>query len=348
LFTLRAVLERNPQSAGGKVYERFGATTKVYRTLDEVLCDREIELVIVGTPNDTHYRFAKAALEAGKHVLVDKPVTATVKEAEELGALAKSKNLVLYAFQNRRWDSDFLALRRLLALPESSAQSLGHITEFESVFDRYRKGLKGTWKDEPRPAAGQTYDLGAHLIDQTLQLFGRPDKLTAFIQNVRGVGHPEVDDTFTILMHYSPGSCRPHPLTANLRAHILSVRAPQQRFIVRGTQGTFTKCGVDVQEEQLKVIASPSAIFEEDFGKEPQALWGTVENIESDGVSIRKATWPSAEAGSQISLFRDLASAIRHQTELQVKWHEATTVIEIIELAHLSSREGRTVEVPKR
>lgn len=92
-------------------------------------------------------------------------------------------------------------------------------------------------------------------------------------------------------MHYTPGSGRPHPLIANLRAHILSVRAPQQRFIVRGTQGTFTKCGIDVQEEQLKVIKSPSAIFEEDFGKEPQALWGTVENIESDGVSIRKATW---------------------------------------------------------
>lgn len=149
--------------------------------------------------------------------MVDKPVTATAKEAEELGALANSKNLVLYAFQNRRWDSDFLALRSLLALPKSSPQSLGEITEFESVygcnnilsvyllslvslsFDRYRKGLKGTWKDELRTTTGQTYDLGAHLIDQTLQLFGRPDKLTAFIQNVRGVGHPGVDDTVRIL-----------------------------------------------------------------------------------------------------------------------------------------------------
>jgi predicted dehydrogenase len=151
LFTLHAVLERNPQSAGGKVHHRFGITTKIHRTLDEVLNDTEIELVIVGTPNETHYSFAKAVLHAGKHgeyivwsqgdltngnieVLVDKPVTATMEQAEELGALAKSKGLVLYAFQNRRWDQDYLALRRLLALPDTSPQSLGTVLEFESVY----------------------------------------------------------------------------------------------------------------------------------------------------------------------------------------------------------------------
>ena len=147
-------------------------------------------------------------------VLVDKPVTSTVREAEELGALAKSKDLVLYAFQNRRWDQDYLALCRLLALPDTSPQSLGMLLEFESVyvpkniaefsnliyailisFDRFRPSLKGTWKDEPLPANGQTFDLGAHLVDQALQLFGRPQKLTAFMQNVRGIGHPEVEDT---------------------------------------------------------------------------------------------------------------------------------------------------------
>lgn len=147
-------------------------------------------------------------------VLVDKPVTATAKEAKELGQIARAKDLVLYAFQNRRWDSDFLALKRLLSLPESSLQSLGTIVEFESQyvigaqvatfvslinryrsFDRYRKDLKGTWKDEPLPAGGQTYDLGAHLIDQALTLFGRPEKVTAFIQNVRGLGGPKLDDS---------------------------------------------------------------------------------------------------------------------------------------------------------
>jgi predicted dehydrogenase len=150
LFTLHAVLERNPQSPGGKVHHRFGVTTKIHRTIDEVLNDADIELIIVGTPNETHYALAKAALQAGKHgehdlcfrglldlnvleVLVDKPVTTTVEEAEELGALAKSKGLVLYAFQNRRWDQEYLALRRLLALPDTSPYSLGTVIEFESV-----------------------------------------------------------------------------------------------------------------------------------------------------------------------------------------------------------------------
>jgi predicted dehydrogenase len=149
LFTLHAVLERNPNSPGGKVKERFGVETKVYRTIEEVVADKEIELVIVGTPNDTHYSLAKAALEAGKHgmslpytfgsshlntttVLVDKPVTETVAQAKELGAIAKSKGLVMYGYQNRRWDSDHIALTKLLALPPSSPQYLGNLLEFES------------------------------------------------------------------------------------------------------------------------------------------------------------------------------------------------------------------------
>lgn len=148
LFTLHAVLERNPQSPGGKVKERFGVETKIYRTIEDVVGDKEIELVIVGTPNDTHYALAKAALEAGKHgmytlmslsksadtatVLVDKPVTETVTQARELDAIAKSKGVVLYGYQNRRWDSDHIALKKLLALPPSSPQYLGNLLEFES------------------------------------------------------------------------------------------------------------------------------------------------------------------------------------------------------------------------
>lgn len=150
VFSLHSVLERNPLSPGGKVNERFGVEIKIHRSLDQVLEDSTVELVIICTPNDTHYPFAKAALEAGKHgaiffflwiidaiiqlhpVLVDKPVTATLVQALELGALAQLQGLILYAFQNRRWDSDFLALKRLLALPATSPQSLGSITEFES------------------------------------------------------------------------------------------------------------------------------------------------------------------------------------------------------------------------
>ena len=132
LFELSAVLERNPKSLWGKVKERFGVDVTIYNTLDQVLADENIELVIVGTPNSTHYEYAKRCLEAGKHVLVEKPVVPTAAEARELKELASSKNLVIYAYQNRRWDADFLALKRLLREPPSSSLNLGDLLEFES------------------------------------------------------------------------------------------------------------------------------------------------------------------------------------------------------------------------
>lgn len=343
LFTLTAVLERNPQTPGGKVHQRFGVTTKIYRTIEEVVNDPEIELVIVGTPNDTHYPLAKAALEAGKHVLVDKPVTETVKEANELAAIAKAKGLVLYGYQNRRWDSDHLALKRLLALPSSSPLSLGNLLEFESHYDRYRPGIRASWKD----SAGSVYDLGSHLLDQALKLFGRPARITAFIQNIRGVTKQEVDDIFTIYLHYNPGTPFSNQFTVLLRSHILSVKSPQLRYAVRGTKGMFTKYGLDTQEEQLKAMPSVSGILEPSYGQEPESIYGVVENTADDGVTISKTIWPSDAPGQYIGLFKNLAGAIRNNEELEVKWAETTQVIEMIELAYKSSAEGRTLEVSK-
>ncbi|KAF9008917.1 hypothetical protein BDQ17DRAFT_1301119 [Cyathus striatus] len=345
-FTLHSVLERSPSTSEGKVYQRFGVTVKVHRTLDQVLADSEIDLIIVATPSHTHYEFAKAALSAGKHVLVDKPVTATFEQAKELGVLASNKHLVLYAFQNRRWDADFLALKRLLNLPSSSPYSLGEIIEFESHYDRYRKSLKGTWKDHALPATGQTYDLGSHLIDQALTLFGRPAKVTAFLENTRGIGNPDVDDTFTIIFRYNRGSnSHNYPLTVTLKAQILSVRSPQIRYIVKGDKGTYVKYGIDIQEDQLKVISSINEIFEPSFGKESEQFYGTLENIDAENLPVRKSIWPSEEAGKYIELFKNLAGAIREGKELEVKWNEAAAVIEMIELAKKSSREGITVEI---
>ncbi|KAF4619960.1 hypothetical protein D9613_005369 [Agrocybe pediades] len=320
LFTLHSVLERNPRTDGGKVQERFGFTPKIYRSIEQVLADPEIDLVIIGTPNNTHYEFAKAALNAGKH--------------------GKS-----FTFRLWRWDSDFLALKRLLALPETSPHSIGHILEVESHFDRYRKGLKGTWKDEPLPAAGITYDLGAHLIDQALHLFGQPTRVTGFKDNIRRIGNLGVDDCFTLYMHYAPNDTRPHPLTIILRSHPLSVKSPQLRFLVRGTKGTFTKYGVDVQEDQLKVISSPKAILEDQFGMEPDYLWGTVEKIEADDLTVTKSTWPSTDAGAYVELFQNLAGSIRNEEEPLVKWEEAMNVIGMIELVHRSATEGSTIVV---
>lgn len=134
LFTLHSVLERNPQSEGGRVKDRFGVTTKIYKTFDDVLADKDIELIIVGTPNFTHFEYAKRSLEAGKQVLVEKPVCTTAAEARQLEKIADEKGLVLYAYQNARWQSDFLALKRLLEQPVGSKPSLGDIVEFEAQY----------------------------------------------------------------------------------------------------------------------------------------------------------------------------------------------------------------------
>nr|VWO95202.1 Transcriptional regulator [Ganoderma boninense] len=356
LFTLHAVMERNPTAPGGKLQARFGETIAkdviIHRTFDAVLADPQVELVIISTPSSTHFDLAKQALEAGKHVLVDKPVTPHFSQAQQLLALAKSKNLVLYPFQNRRWDSDFLALKKLLSLPPDHPQSLGTLYEFESRFDRFRADLKGTWKDLPLDANGLVYDLAAHTIDQVLVLFGRPTKLTAFKENIRGIGSKEVDDAFTIFLHYPPqpaaSGLQPTSFTAILRGHILSVRSPQVRYVVRGTQGTFLKYGVDVQEDQLKVIPSPADIAQsEGYGVEPEEIYGTVENLDGEG-KVVKSIWPSTERGQYIKLFENVAAVIRDGAEQAVKWEESAEVVELIELAYKSSAEERTLPVPPR
>ncbi|KAI0323804.1 NAD(P)-binding protein, partial [Cubamyces sp. BRFM 1775] len=285
-------------------------------------------LVVVSTPIETHYELAKKCLQAGKHVLVDKPVTAHFSQAQELGELAESRNVVLYPFQNRRWVSDFLTLRKLLDLPADHPKSLGTLYEFESRFDRFRTELKGTWKDLPLEANGLTYDLAAHTIDQVLVLFGRPAKITAMIENNRGLGSKEVDDCVCLLIGVQPQS-----FTAILRGHILSVRSPQVRYVVRGTHGTFLKYGVDVQADQLKVIPTPAAIAQNtEYGVEPEDIWGTVESLDADG-KVVKSTWPSTERGSYVSLFENVAAVIRDGTEQAVKWEQSAEVIEMNELA---------------
>ncbi|KAI0722261.1 oxidoreductase [Cerioporus squamosus] len=356
LFTLHAVMERNPAAPGGKLQARFGEQAAkgvtIHRSFDAILADPEVELVVITTPSETHYELAKRALEAGKHVLVDKPVTAHFAQAQELGALAKSKNVVLYPFQNRRWDSDFLALKKLLELPADHPKSLGTLYEFESRFDRFRTELKGTWKDLPLEANGLTYDLAAHTIDQVLVLFGRPTKITAMIENIRGLGSKEVDDCFTIYLHYPPrpaaSGLQPTSFTAVLRGHILSVRASQVRYVVRGTHGTFLKSGVDVQEDQLKAIPSPAGIVQDQtYGVEPEDIWGTVENVGPDGKVIQ-SVWPTTERGQYIKLFENVAAVISEGAEQLVKWEESAEVIELIELAYQSAREERTLPVPPR
>ena len=208
------------------------------RTLDELL--RRSELVVVASPNRTHFSIAKQALEAGKHVVIDKPMTVTVAEAEELIALAAKCRRVLTVFHNRRWDGDYLTVRKILP-------SLGEVNLFEAYWDRFRAGIKPGWREVPDEGSGLLSDLGPHLIDQALQLFGIPDAVSADVEMQRSGA--AVDDYFELTLQY--GARR-----VKLGASTM-VADPRPRFAVHGSAGSFVKHGLDTQESALKAGTDP-------------------------------------------------------------------------------------------
>jgi scyllo-inositol 2-dehydrogenase (NADP+) len=208
-------------------------------SLDDLL--GRSDLVVIASPNQTHFPLAKAALEANRHVVVDKPFTVTTDEADELIAIADARNLVLSVFHNRRWDGDFLTLQRII--PE-----LGEILLFEANWDRFRPAIKQGWREDPAPGAGILNDLGPHLLDQALKLFGMPEAIGADIEIQREGAR--VDDYFDIVLQY-------RAMRACLRSSSV-MAAPRPRFAVHGTKGSFIKHGLDPQEAQLKAGERPA------------------------------------------------------------------------------------------
>lgn len=197
----------------------------------------DIDLIIIPTPNETHFPLAKEALAAGKHVVVDKPFTLTVAEAQQLKFQAEKTGCLLAAFHNRRWDTDFLTLKHVLTTGE-----LGRIVHFESHFDRYRPLVQPRWRERPGAGAGLWFDLGSHLLDQALQLFGYPDSIQLDLAMQRQ--EAQVDDWFHAVLHY--GSMR-----AILHAGAL-VPFPAPRLVVHGDRGSFIRLEIDPQENALK------------------------------------------------------------------------------------------------
>jgi len=222
----------------------------VLATADEAIRDPAIGLIVVTTPNDSHFDIAAKALAGGKHVVVDKPMTCTSAEARELIARARQAGRLLTVYHNRRWDSDFLTLKRLIA-----EGALGEIVAFESHFDRYRPQVGGGWRERAGPATGTWYDLGSHLIDQMLQLFGRPRAVTAELANQREGA--VTTDAFRATFDYEG-------LQAVLVGSSLAV-SHDLRFIVRGTRASFVKHGLDPQEEFLRAGGRP-----QDCGPDPR------------------------------------------------------------------------------
>jgi scyllo-inositol 2-dehydrogenase (NADP+) len=309
------------QRRGGQSQERY-PQAKVVRDVNAVLGDPSISLVVIATPNTTHFELAAQALEAGKHVVVDKPFTITSADADQLIALSRTVNRVLSVFQNRRWDGDFLTVRRIL-----DQKLLGRVTEFESRYDRFRPALKpGAWREQDLPGSGVLFDLGAHLIDQAVVLFGRPAAVSADVRRQRDSA--AVVDSFDVRLEYPD-------LTVSVKAGLL-VCAPSPRFVLYGTEGSYLKFGLDPQEEALKRGAMPD---QNNWGEESEDSWGTHSRCIGSVVREKYPTLPGCYSEYYTNVYR----AILGQAELAVKPEQAREVIGLIELAQQSALEKRTI-----
>ena len=289
---------------------------------DELLADPSIDLVVIASPNDTHYPLAKAALLAGKHVVIDKPFALDSREARSLVSLAQEHDLQLSVFHNRRWDADFLTLQQLLQSGE-----LGEVYHLESHFDRFRPEVRDRWREQAVPGSGLWYDLGSHLLDQTLQLFGQPETLWLDLAQQRPGA--KTDDFFHAVLQYGVRRVILHAST--------QVAESGPRFTVHGSLGSYRKLGLDVQEEQLKSGLSP---LDPQFGCDPRpGLLTTATEHEPREQSIVNLT------GNYRSFYLQMVEAIQRGTPVPVNPEEVVGVMELIELGLRSAREGRRLPV---
>jgi scyllo-inositol 2-dehydrogenase (NADP+) len=317
-FEIVSVWQRNLKKPARHAYS-------VASNMEAILKDPSVELVVVNTPNETHYSYALAALLAGKHVIVEKPFTVTVKEADALIDLAKKQDRILTVFQNRRWDADFLTVQKVV-----ERQLLGKLVECEIHYDRFRNYIEAdTWKEEAKPGTGILYNLGSHLLDQALVLFSMPRYVDARIGTQRPAG--KVDDFFDIRMEYKD-------FFVILKSSYL-VREQGPRFILHGTEGSFIKSGIDPQEQALKDKKVPGT---SGWGAEPEALWGKVNtSVEGKHVEGPFETIP----GDYLSFYNNVFAVLREGQPLAVKPQEARDVIQLIEACQKSSRTRSAVKI---
>ena len=314
-FKLKTVVERSRNEA-----QEFDPSIENARSVDELLSDPSIDLVFICTPNDTHFPYAMDALENGKHVVIEKPFSATEEEAKQLIAVAEEKGLILTAYQNRRWDSDFLTIKKLI-----EEDKLGDIVEYECRYDRFRPVVPTeSWKEKSVPVGGNLYNLGPHLIDQALVLFGEPLTVTAEIRSVRP--NSEIDDYFDVRLGYADKLV--------IVKSSLMVYENFLRYHLHGTKGSFIKGGLDPQEETLRKNILPT---EKPWGVEPEDRWGKLYSEAFTGII-------ESEPGDYAPFYQNVYDAIVHGAELAVKPSEILRTTRVIDLAFQSSKENKVMK----
>lgn len=317
---LACILERR----GTGAQEKY-PNVRVARTLDELLSDKAIQLCVVATPNDSHFELARLCLMAGRDVVVDKPFAPTLREAEQLVSLAKERGRLITVYQERRWDGDFHSVKNIV-----DSGRLGKVVEYECRYDRFRPEPKANaWRERAdQPGAGVLFDLGPHVIDQALVLFGEPSAITATAFCQRETS--KVDDSFDVCLEY-PG------LRATGRARILAF-APGPHFLIHGTKGSFVKYGMDPQEARLRGESSPRGLdWGADWGVEAEELWGTLSVVGEPSVKVKTGR------GDYRGFYANVRDAVEKKAPLEVPPEQALRTMRALMLAHKSSREKRTV-----
>lgn len=294
--------------------------------LPALLALPDIDLVVVATPNEAHFSVAQAALAAGRHVVVDKPFTLDAGQARELAALAARQQRLLSVYQNRRFDADFRTLQAVLA-----SGRIGRPVYFESHFDRYRPQVRDRWREQAVPGAGLWLDLGAHLLDQAVQLFGRPDALHLDTAALRDGA--QVEDHFHALLRYERGPGA--PLRVVLHASTLAAHAAP-RYILHGTKGSYVKYGVDPQEDALRAGEKPGGA---DWGVDltPGEL-----KVAAVGDWVQTSTWPNRQ-GNYIDYYAAVRDAIHGAGANPVPPEQAVALMELLDLGTRSAHEGRAL-----
>ena len=316
---LAAILQRKGDDAANRYPD-----VRIARNLEQLLASDSIQLVVIATPNTSHFVLARQCLLAGRHVVIDKPFATTYAEAAELVSLAEKCKRLLSVYQSRRFDGDFKTVRNLIA-----SEALGRIVLFESHYDRHRLQLRpGAWREQAGPGNGVFFDLGPHLIDQALALFGTPEAVSADIRIERDGA--SVDDAFDVTLLYPR-------LRVLLRGTMLASK-PAPHFSIHGTHGSYVKYGLDPQENALKRGEAPGGPA---WGKEPPEAWGTLTKVEGDKIIER--TVPT-EAGDYCEYYENVRDAILGRAALAVTPQGALNVMRVLELAQESSCERRVAQ----
>ena len=305
--------------------ERYPSALAV-QSVDDIIDDPAVDIVVVATSNDVHFSLTKRALEAGKHVVVEKPFTNTTAEADELIALAKEKGRLLTVHHNARFHSDFKTVKNIIG-----SKRLGPVVNYQARFDRFRNYLReGAWREQDLPGSGIHYDLGAHLLDQALQLFGKPDAVYADLRKQRE--HAKAVDDFEFILSYPT-------LKVSLFGQMLA-KIPTPRYAIYGLQGAFVKPGVDPQEAKLREGAIPHE--DPSWGIEDATTYGTLSVIENRADVVEVV--PS-EQGTNQDFYQNLVEVLNSGAELIIKPEEARDVIRILEASEQSWREGRVISL---